>query len=178
MLGIFTLFDIWPLSILSDASWRLNALPKDIHGAFPGAADLTSKWLKFWILIVTFTFMDKLHRWTWIYAFFLRLLLSQTNFFDYIIMNMNRGHSFSLLEAKNRIRSNGGAQSVSQSVISALKQEQSLIAWPLSEALAISLPLALREASSLRASFRPGAWDEEPAFREISKGLVQCLVSR
>lgn len=60
--------------------------------------------------------MDKLHRWTWFYAFFLRLFLSQTNFFDYIIMNMNGGHSFCSLESKNHICSNGDAQSVSQSV--------------------------------------------------------------
>lgn len=48
--------------------------------------------------------------------FNLRILLSHTDVFEYIIMNMNRGHSFSLLEAKNHICSNGEAQPVSQSV--------------------------------------------------------------
>lgn len=103
--------------------------------------------------------------------FFLRIL--QTNFSEYVIVNMNGGQNFSLLEAKNHICSNEGAQSVK----SLLKQEQSLIAWPLSESLAISLPLAWRGVPSLHASFRPGACDEASAFRKISKGLVHCLVS-
>lgn len=47
------------------------------------------------------------------------ILLSQTNFFEYMIVNMNRGQSFRLLEAKNHICSNGGAQSVSQILIEA-----------------------------------------------------------
>lgn len=28
-----SLFDIWPFSIICEASWRLNALPKDIQEA-------------------------------------------------------------------------------------------------------------------------------------------------
>lgn len=69
-----------------------------------------------------------------------RIPLSQTHFFEFMIVNMNGGQGLSLLEAKNHICANGGAQSFK----SLLKQEQSLIAWPLSEALAISLPLAWR----------------------------------
>ena len=52
-------------------------------------------------------------------AFFLMILLSQINFFECMTVNMNGGQSFSLLEAKNHICSNGGAQSVSQILIEA-----------------------------------------------------------
>lgn len=66
----------------------------------------------------------------------------------------------------------------SKSVKALLKWEQSLIAWPLNEALAISLPLAWRGSAVAPRIIQARACDEELVFREISKGLVHCLVSR
>ncbi len=105
------------------AVWRLNTMPKDIHSlsrlqhkdsVAQSPAHLT------WILIFAFTFVAKLYWWTlMVSAFCNRIGLSQSYFFEYMVVNMNGGHSFSLPEAKNHICSIGGAQSVSQILIEA-----------------------------------------------------------
>lgn len=53
--------------------------------------------------------------------FLLSILLSLTltHCLEYMIVNMNGGQSFSFIGAKNHICSNGGVQSVSQSLIEA-----------------------------------------------------------
>lgn len=124
----FTLFDIWLFNSFCEAVWRLNALPKDIQGEelFPDqtpvqeASGSESSLLNLQSAAALNIDIYICEQAAWmISAFFLSILLSQSNFLEYVIVNMNRGQSFSLLEAKNHICSNGGAQSVSQVLIEA-----------------------------------------------------------